>query len=73
MKTLLAKHARVLLDLSLGLVLTAAMLWNADALGLSSPAFANTDVPPINCVPPAECPETYVCCNGVAYCPNQAP
>lgn len=69
MKTFLNGHARTLLDLSLGLVIAAAMLWNAGALGLVNSADANGG-PGYECQPPFECPETYVCCNGVAYCPN---
>ena len=67
MKTLLRRHARTLLDLSLGLVIAAGMLWNADAFELARPAFANVDP---TCQPPAECPNAYRCCNGTAYCPN---
>ena len=67
MKTLLRRHARTLLDLSLGLVIAAGMLWNADALGLVRPASAN-ELPPDGCHPPIQCPDAYLCCNGTAYC-----
>ena len=72
MKKFLKSHGRTLLDLSLGAVIAAGMLWNADALGLASPATANGDPPPLECGNPCNCTDgtQAKCCGGTWYCPD---
>ena len=66
--TFIARHARGASELLLGAVIAAAILWNGDVFTASSTAEAAG--PPPTCAPPVQCPDTYECCGGMAYCPG---